>query len=129
MSGGPVPTRVAVLPPPVACGSGRAGIRGQTLITCFVGAAHGVLGGGLENRQGMSCRLAYRWHPQPGSATDAMNAPVCALSCTPNSTPTSSGASSIDRSRAIRLRAAGVTAAVASRWCHGRRRLEKSRSG
>ncbi len=43
-----------------------------------------------------------------------MNAPVCALNCTPNWIPTSSSGSSIDRSRAIRLRAAGVTAAVAS---------------
>jgi len=40
--------------------------------------------------------------------------PVWALSWTPNSIPTSSGGSLIDRSRAIKLRAAGVTAAVAS---------------
>ena len=47
-------------------------------------------------------------------ATEAMNAPVCALSWTPNWIPISSGASSTDRSRAIRLWAAGVIAAVAS---------------
>ena len=48
------------------------------------------------------------------AANDAMNAPVCALNCTPNSIPTSSGPSSSYRSRAIRLLAAGVTVAVAS---------------
>jgi len=48
------------------------------------------------------------------AAADAMNAPVCALSCTPNSILISSGRSPVDRRRASRLRAAGATAAVAS---------------
>ena len=48
------------------------------------------------------------------AAADAIKAPVCALSCTPNSIPISAGGLLIDRSWEIKLAAAGVTAAVAS---------------
>src|SRR5262249_10218267 len=82
----------------------------------------------LGSRADLQLDVAVHCDPPPASwrrqvtetlklawaATEAMNAPVCALSCTPNSMPTSSGASSIDRNWAIRLRATGATAAVAT---------------